>query len=61
MRGEQQTHGADWHSLGEALYRKWGIYDMQWDQETFSDEYVLENFRMCGSSLDGLLASSGEH
>ena len=56
MRGEQQTHGADWHSLGDALYRKWGIYDMQWDQESFSDDFVLENFRMCGSSLGGPLA-----
>ena len=57
MRGEQQTHGADWYSLGEAsLYRKWCIYDMLWDADSFSDEYILENFRMCGSSHGGPLA-----
>jgi hypothetical protein len=56
MKGENQTHGGDWHSLGDALYRKWGIYDMQWLFKSCGDDFVLENFRMCGSSLGGPLA-----
>ena len=52
MKGEQQIHGADWHSLGDALYRKWSVYDMQWNL----DRQGLETYRMCGSSLGGPLA-----
>lgn len=45
-------NGSDWHSLGDALYRKWSVYDMEWNLEQMG----IENYRMCGSSLGGPLA-----
>lgn len=41
----------DWHPLGAILYRKWGVYDMQWDERI-----RLENFYVCGAPFGGPIA-----
>ena len=55
MKGEVQIDGIGWHSLGDALYRKWSIYENPWLDED-SQPLSFDNFRICGSSLGGPVA-----
>lgn len=43
---------ADWHNLGEVLYRKWHVYDMGWQDHTIQ----IENYLVCGAQFGGPLA-----
>ena len=43
---------ADWHNLGEVLYRKWHVYDMGWQNEAMQ----IENFQVCGAQFGGPIA-----
>lgn len=42
---------ADWHALGDLLYRKWHVYDMEWGENMNIDEYMI-----CGAPFGGPLA-----
>ena len=43
---------ADWHNLGEVLYRKWHVYDMGWEEEGIQ----IENYFVCGAQFGGPVA-----
>jgi hypothetical protein len=43
---------ADWHNLGDALYRKWHVYDMGLHSEGFQ----LDNYTICGAQYGGPIA-----
>jgi hypothetical protein len=45
---------ADWYSLGEVSYRKWHVYDMDWQQS--EPGFQLENCLVCGAQFGGPLA-----
>jgi len=44
----------DWYSLGDCQYRKWHIYDMEW--QISSNHLELENYLVCGSPFAGPVA-----
>jgi vacuolar protein sorting-associated protein 16 len=56
MRGEQQTVGADWLYLGEILYRKWSVYDINWGQRGSAGLDHIDSHKVYGSSYGGPLA-----
>ena len=41
----------DWNSLGDVLYRKWHVYDMQW-----LDQIQIEDYHMAGAPFGGPIA-----
>jgi len=44
----------DWYALGDCQYRKWHIYDMDWQNGATPME--LENYLVCGSPFGGPVA-----
>jgi hypothetical protein len=49
----------DWHSLGPAQYRKWHVYDIDWDLPSYqnsSTPFALENYVVSGAQYGGPLA-----
>ena len=43
---------SDWHHLGAVMYRKWNIYDMQWQNKNID----IDHYQIFGSQLGGPLA-----
>jgi hypothetical protein len=42
----------NWHNLGDAIYRKWSVYEIPWIEKGIH----IENYQVCGSQLGGPLA-----
>lgn len=41
----------EWHPLGAVLYRKWQVYDIDWDEEIKLDQCLV-----CGAPFGGPVA-----
>eukprot|EP01041_Mallomonas_annulata_P005078 gene5078-10164_t len=42
---------SDWNTLGNVVYRKWNVYDMEWNNNV-----KIENYRIVGAPFGGPLA-----
>jgi hypothetical protein len=50
----------DWYALGSVQYRKWHVYDIEWELPSYlkgtSISFALENYVVAGAQFAGPLA-----
>ena len=44
----------DWNALGEVPYRKWCVYDMNWNEK--EESIQIEDYNVCGAPFGGPIA-----